>query len=93
MEAGSRRPRGGGIAGHHASHAGRAPRPESRAPWRDRPVENSGVSADILKKLSQSTKPSKVEESVADLHLVQGLYCDLQPVLEALDLPPEGIRY
>jgi hypothetical protein len=47
----------------------------------------------LLKKLSQSTKPSTIKESVADLPLVQGLYRDLQPVLEALDLPPEGIRY
>jgi len=57
------------------------------------PSKTAAYRLTLLKKLSQSTKPSKVKESVADLHLVQELYRDLQPVLEALDLPPEGIRY
>ena len=47
----------------------------------------------LLKKLSQSTKPSKIKERVADLELIQGLYQRLQPVLKALELPHDGIRY
>lgn len=47
----------------------------------------------LLKKLSQSTKPGKIRERVADLALIEGIYDRLQPVLEALDLNDEGIRY
>lgn len=47
----------------------------------------------LLKKLSQSSKPAKIKERVADLELIQGLYRSLQPVLDALDLSHEGIRY
>jgi hypothetical protein len=46
-----------------------------------------------MKKLSQSTKPSKVKERVADLNLVEDLYRRLGPVLEALALNPEGVAY
>ena len=47
----------------------------------------------LLKKLSQSTKPTKIKERVTDLILVQDLHHRLQPVLAALALPPDGIRY
>lgn len=47
----------------------------------------------LLKKLSQSTKPSKIKERVADLEQVAGLYRCLQPVLAALNLSHDGIRY
>ena len=47
----------------------------------------------LLKKLSQSTKPGKIKERVADLALIEGLYHRLQPVLDALDLNDDGIRY
>jgi hypothetical protein len=47
----------------------------------------------LLKKLSQSTKPSKVKERVGDSLLIEGLYQRLQPVLAVLALNPEGIRY
>jgi hypothetical protein len=45
-----------------------------------------------MKKLSQSTKPSKVKERVADVDLVQGLYRQLGPALQALALKPGGIQ-
>ncbi len=47
----------------------------------------------LLKKFSQSTKPSKVKERVADLLLLKKLYKDLNLVLKALNLNHEGIRY
>ena len=46
-----------------------------------------------MKKLSQSTRPSKVKERVTDLNLVEDLYRRLGPVLEAIGLNPEGIAY
>ena len=47
----------------------------------------------LLKKLSQSTRPSKIKERVADFLLIERLYQQFQPVLSALDLNHEGIRY
>jgi TnpA family transposase len=46
-----------------------------------------------MKKLSQSTKPSKVKERVADLKLVQERFRPLKPVLDHLNLGPDGIQY
>jgi TnpA family transposase len=47
----------------------------------------------LLKKLSQSTKPAKIKERVTDLTVVRDLHTRLQPVLAALALPPDSIRY
>lgn len=57
------------------------------------PGKTSAYQLTLLKKLSQSTKPSKVKARVVDLHLIDGLYRQLQPVLAALALNPAGIRY
>jgi hypothetical protein len=46
-----------------------------------------------MKKLSQSTKPSKVKERVADLKLVQERFRLLKPVLDHLNLGPDGLQY
>ena len=46
-----------------------------------------------MKKLSQSTKPSMVKERVADLKLVHESFQLLKPVLDHLNLGPEGIQY
>ena len=46
-----------------------------------------------MKKLSQSTKPAKIKERVADLDLAKGLYHQLNQVLQAIAIKPEGIRY
>ena len=57
------------------------------------PSRTSAYKLTLLKKLSQSTKPSKVKERVADLALIEELYQALQPVLKALALNQEAIQY
>lgn len=57
------------------------------------PGKTSAYKLTLLKKLSQSTKPSKIKERVADLELAKGLYHQLNRVLQAIGLKPEGIRY
>jgi len=57
------------------------------------PGKTSAYKLTLMKNLSQSTKPSKVKERVADLDLVRGLYHQLNPALQTLALKPEGIRY
>ena len=57
------------------------------------PGRTSAYKLTLMKKLSQSSKPSKVKERVADLDLIQGLYHQLGPAIRTLALKPEGIRY
>ena len=57
------------------------------------PGKTSAYKLTLMKKLSQSTKPSKVKERVADLDLVRGLYHQLSPALQAIALKPGGIQY
>jgi hypothetical protein len=57
------------------------------------PGKTSAYKLTLMKKLSQSTKPSKVKERVVDLSLVRGLYDLLSPTLQSLALMPGGIRY
>jgi TnpA family transposase len=57
------------------------------------PGKTSAYKLTLMKKLSQSTKPSKVKERVADLDLVRGLYHQLSPTLQAIALKPGGIQY
>ena len=47
----------------------------------------------LLKKLSQSTRPTRVKERVEDLALLKEFYERLQPTLSVLSLDYEGIRY
>ncbi len=47
----------------------------------------------LLKKFSQSTKPSKIKASTQDLLLLQSLYQEFEPVIEKLNLTSEGIRH
>lgn len=47
----------------------------------------------LLKKISQSARPTKVRESADDFRAISELYAEIAPVLEALDLGAEGIRY
>jgi len=56
------------------------------------PGKTSAYKLSLMKKLSQSTKPSKVKERVADLDLVRGLYHQLSPALQAIALKPGGHR-
>lgn len=46
-----------------------------------------------LKNLSQSTRPTKVREKANDLNYLAELYRELTPVLSAMNLNYEGIRY
>ena len=57
------------------------------------PGLTSAYQLTLLKKLSQSTQPSKIKEQVADLQLIEGLYDQIQPIIQSLNLPHEGIRY
>jgi hypothetical protein len=47
----------------------------------------------LMKKVSQSTEPSKVKERVADPQLVEARYRLLNPVLDHLTFGQEGIQY
>ena len=57
------------------------------------PGKTSAYKLTLMKKLSQSTKPSKVKERAGDLALAERLYQSLKPVLDELALNPEGIQY
>jgi TnpA family transposase len=47
----------------------------------------------LLKKLSQSTKPTKIKESVADFAVLSSLHDQLSDILTKLDLGAAGVRY
>ena len=55
--------------------------------------KNSRYRLTLLKKLSQSTKPTKVRERVVDLEYLADLYEQLIPVISAMELKHEGIKY
>lgn len=57
------------------------------------PGQTSAYRLTLLKKLSQSTKPAKIKERVADFLLIEELYQQFQPTLQSLDLNHDGIRY
>jgi TnpA family transposase len=57
------------------------------------PGPTSAYQLTLLKKLSQSTRPSKIKERVADFLLIERLYQPFQPLLNVLGLNHEGIRY
>jgi TnpA family transposase len=47
----------------------------------------------LLKQISQSTKPSKIMATLDDWQTLRLLYDELAPVIAALDLTHDGIRY
>ncbi|OJW53859.1 MAG: hypothetical protein BGO67_07130 [Alphaproteobacteria bacterium 41-28] len=47
----------------------------------------------LLKKLSQSTKPTQIKERTDDFLYISELYANLKPLIPALGLGYEGIRY
>ncbi len=55
--------------------------------------QSSRFKLTLLKKLSQSTKPSKVKERADDLFYLKELYGHLETILPSLELGHEGIRY
>lgn len=58
-----------------------------------RPDEQNHYRLTLLKKLSQSTKPTRVKESIADFETLSALYLQLESILATLDLGHAGIRY
>jgi len=57
------------------------------------PDDQSRYRLTLLKKLSQSTSPSKIKEAVADLEVLSDLYGHLYDILARLELGAAGIRY
>jgi hypothetical protein len=57
------------------------------------PAKTSAYRLTLMKKPSQSTKPSKVKERAGDLALVERLYRSLKPVLDELVLGLHSIQY
>ncbi len=57
------------------------------------PCKTKRYKLTLLKKLSQSTKPTKVKECVDDLVYLAELHTQLIPILSAMNLNHEGIRY
>ena len=47
----------------------------------------------LLKKISQSSKPTKVKERIEDLDFISEQYRRIQPILDATGLKHEGIKY
>ena len=47
----------------------------------------------LLKRFSQSTRPSKVKERVADFKLFSGFFAKVEPILGRLELGQDGIRH
>ena len=57
------------------------------------PAKTTRYKLTLLKKQSQSTKPAKIKERVDDLAYLSELHAQLTPVLTAMNLNHEGIRY
>lgn len=47
----------------------------------------------LLKRFSQSTRPAKIKANIEDLRILRPLYQEMEAVVDALDLTPEGVRY
>src|SRR5512134_694582 len=47
----------------------------------------------LLKRLSQSTSPTKIRERLVDLGVLKELHAKVAPILSVLNLGSEGIRY
>lgn len=47
----------------------------------------------LLKKLLQSTKPTRIREAIADFEILTALHGELETILSVLDLGVAGIRY
>ena len=47
----------------------------------------------LLKRLSQSTRPTKIRERLVDLGVMKELHAKVAPILSVLNLGSEGIRY
>ena len=57
------------------------------------PEEKNRYRLTLLKKLSQSTKPTRIKEGIADFETLATLHGQLEGILSILDLGVAGIRY
>ncbi|MFV0475396.1 MAG: Tn3 family transposase [Pikeienuella sp.] len=57
------------------------------------PTEQNRYRLTLLKKLSQSTKPTRIKEAIADFETLAALHGELGSILTVLDLGVAGIRY
>lgn len=57
------------------------------------PEEQNRYRLTLLKKLSQSTKPTRIREAIADFEILTALHGELETILSVLDLGIAGIRY
>ena len=57
------------------------------------PEELNRYRLTLLKKLSQSTKPTRIKEAIADFETLSTLHGELDSILSVLDLGVAGIRY
>ena len=57
------------------------------------PEDQNRYRLTLLKKLPQSTRPSKVREAAADLETLKRLHDQLEDILSVLSLGPAGARY
>ncbi len=59
----------------------------------DSPSRTTRYKLTILKRISQSTRPTKIKERIDDFQLLKGLHEELKPIINILDLNDEAIRY
>jgi len=57
------------------------------------PDEQNRYRLTLLKKLSQSTRPTRIKEGIADFETLATLHGQLEGILSVLDLGVAGIRY
>ena len=57
------------------------------------PDEKNRYRLTLLKQLSQSTKPTRIKEAIADFDTLAALHGELESILSILDLGVAGIRY
>ncbi len=55
--------------------------------------ESSRYRLTLLKRISQSIKPTQIKETVADFETVSEIFKQLEPSIDVLDLSPAGIQY
>ena len=78
-----------GLMADHLSHEGRRLLDDLFAA----PEDTTRYRLTLLKKLSQSTRPTKIKEAVADFEILSDLHHQLDGILAKLDLGVAGIRY
>jgi TnpA family transposase len=57
------------------------------------PEDQNRYQLTLLKKLSQSTKPTRIKEGIADFETLSALHGQLEGILSVLELGAAGIRY